>query len=252
MLLYFTGSGNSRYVADALAQRLSDEAVSLNSVLKTGSPKNFTSRKPYVVVAPIYAWRLPRVVEGLLRQCVFDGNSLLYFVVTMGAQSGACDRCCEKLCRETGMRYMGLRGVVMPDNYVLSSTMPDRAEIDRILAEAEPVIDQIAASIRGQIPLVKTDKTVMDRLLTGVINPLFYRFVVTDKAFAASDACISCGLCQQLCPVNNIRMENGRPVFQGRCMHCYACIHRCPKAAIDIRGKTETHGRYVCPPYPRK
>ena len=50
MLLYFTGSGNSRYVADALAQRLSDEAVSLNSVLKTGSPKNFTSRKPYVVV----------------------------------------------------------------------------------------------------------------------------------------------------------------------------------------------------------
>ena len=44
-------------------------------------------------------------------------------------------------------------------------------------------------------------------------------------------------------------MENGKPIFKNSCVSCYGCIHRCPVEAINIKGKTKKHGRYVCPEY---
>ena len=56
MVLYFTGTGNSKYVADFLADKLQDEAVSLNDMLKNNLPRETESEKPFVWVAPIYAF----------------------------------------------------------------------------------------------------------------------------------------------------------------------------------------------------
>ena len=49
----------------------------------------------------------------------------------------------------------------------------------------------------------------------------------------ATDACIGCGKCVELCPLNNIRLENGKPVWGKHCTHCMACICYCPKEAIE-------------------
>ena len=34
-------------------------------------------------------------------------------------------------------------------------------------------------------------------------------------------------------PLNNIRLENGKPVWGKHCTHCMACICDCPKEAIE-------------------
>ena len=49
--------------------------------------------------------------------------------------------------------------------------------------------------------------------MSGPVNPVFYRFFVKADAFRATDACIGCGKCVELCPLNNIRLENGKPVW---------------------------------------
>ena len=65
-----------------------------------------------------------------------------------------------------------------------------------------------------------------------------------------TDECISCGLCERQCPLNAIRMENGKPVWvKDKCTLCLGCLHRCPKAAIHYgtNEKTVLHGRYLNP-----
>jgi MinD superfamily P-loop ATPase len=68
-----------------------------------------------------------------------------------------------------------------------------------------------------------------------------------DKNFHATDACIHCGLCAQVCPVANIVMEKGVPRWQGSCQGCLACLHWCPKEAVQYKQSTVKRGRYHHP-----
>ena len=74
MILYFTGTGNSKFVADYLAEHLNDETISMNNIIKNSEKLVCDSEKPYIVVAPIYAWRYPAVIEELLRKSELKGN----------------------------------------------------------------------------------------------------------------------------------------------------------------------------------
>ncbi len=56
------------------------------------------------------------------------------------------------------------------------------------------------------------------------MNPVFYRFFVKADAFRATDACIGCGKCVELCPLNNIHLENGKPVW-GKTLHPLHGVH---------------------------
>ena len=76
MVLYFSGTGNSRYCAELTARLLGDEAVDLRPLLQ--KPKSaWHSERPWVIVAPVYAWRLPRVVAALLRRSRWSGSRIM-------------------------------------------------------------------------------------------------------------------------------------------------------------------------------
>ena len=82
MVLYFTGTGNSKFVAVALAEALQDSVLSLNSVMQRGESLSVYSEKPYVIVAPIHAWRYPQAVEQMLQEGDFQGCKDVYCVAT--------------------------------------------------------------------------------------------------------------------------------------------------------------------------
>ena len=67
------------------------------------------------------------------------------------------------------------------------------------------------------------------------------------ETLRATDACVSCGQCAQACPMNNITLAGGRPVWGGACTHCMACISLCPKGAIEYGRGTVGRRRYRCP-----
>lgn len=249
MILCFSGTGNSLYAADVLADAIGDEVVSLNDIIKNDRRMLFNSKKPFVVVSPIYAWRLPKLIEDVISRAGFNGNSEMYFVCTMGSDSGNCDKYCQKLCEKKGMKYRGFCGVVMPSNYLLSYIETDEAKNKQKIVEAIPVLMQLADSIRKGEMIEKRDKAAFASVKSGMVNSLFNKHMVSAKDFVISDDCTGCGNCASVCPVNNVKMIEGRPLFGSRCMNCFACINRCPAKAIDIKGKTEKRGRYVCPEY---
>ena len=44
--------------------------------------------------------------------------------------------------------------------------------------------------------------------------------------------------------MNNIRLENGKPVWGKNCTHCMACICYCPKEAIEYGKKSKGKPRH--------
>jgi len=249
MILYFTGTGNSKFVADYLAEKLDDETVSLNKIIKSGEKLNCSSEKPYVIVAPIYAWRLPAVVEETITNSQLDGCKNVYCIITMGENSGNTDKYIKKIISDKGMNFTGYIGVAMQNNYLFMEKMPKPREAAKALNIVIPKLDKIAASINAGQPLKKDDKTPMAALMSGVVNMGFNRFMVKNQELKADSDCISCGKCAQLCPVNNIDMSEGKPSFKGNCCGCLACLHHCPKQAINVKNQTQDKGRYICPEY---
>ena len=247
MIFYFTGTGNSRFAADLLAQKLSDQVVSLNQVFREKQPLTFSSQSPFVVVSPIYAWRLPKPVEDFLSQAEFTGSSKLYLVATMGASCGGAGAYAQQKLAGKSIDYMGLTGIVMPDNYLISFQMPSQQEALSILRAALPTLDQIAQTIAAGDPLPPSSSKG-GWLLSGLVNWGFSHFMMSSKAFTVSDACVGCGKCAAECPVGNITLTGGKVRFSNHCSFCLGCIHRCPVHAIDYKGKGRKHGYYLCPP----
>ena len=80
--------------------------------------------------------------------------------------------------------------------------------------------------------------------MSGPVNPIFYKFFVKANAFTASGACIGCGQCAKRCPMNNITLKDGKPVWGKNCTHCMACICYCPVSAIEYGKKSVGQPRY--------
>nr|WP_326127064.1 EFR1 family ferrodoxin [uncultured Oscillibacter sp.] len=244
MVLYFSGTGNSRYAAQRIAAALGDELLSMNDRIKEGDTSPVKTDDLLVIVTPTYAWRIPRLVKNWLRRTEFLGAKQAWFVMTCGGEIGSAAKYNHALCREKQLDYMGTAQIVMPENYIAMFNAPQAEEARQIVAKAEPDIDRaISAIATGQaFPVPRNN--LYDRFMSGPVNPIFYSFFVKAKAFAASNACTGCGQCARLCPTNNITIQNGKPVWGGDCTHCMACICHCPAEAIEYGKKSIGKPRY--------
>lgn len=245
MVFYFSGTGNSQLAAKQIAAELGDELISINQCLKKGKKKEFQSECPLVFVVPIYAWRVPKVVDQWIRANRFEGNQNAYFILTRGGSTeGNAAAYAAKLCAETGLIYRGLASVQMPENYIALSVAPSESECTSMIARAKPVFSSLAGQIRQGSSFPKTPVSLGGRFISGPFNPLYYRFYIKDKGFTVSDGCVSCGKCEKRCPLNNISIVDGKPVWKGNCTHCMACICGCPTEAIEYKSISKGKRRY--------
>ena len=244
MILYFTGTGNSRYAARQLGKVLEDEVYPIQGDLKANREGVFDSQRPYVFVSPTYAWRLPRVVEEYIIQSRFEGSRMAYFILTCGDSVGAAAEYAAALCRKKGLEFRGLGEVVMPENYIAMFPVPPAEEAAQICNAAEPVLAELAELIREGKSIPSPKAGILGKMESGPVNRLFYPLFVSAGGFWSTDTCVGCGLCQEQCPLNNIRLKEGRPVWGSHCTHCMACICGCPHEAIEYKKRSKGQPRY--------
>lgn len=249
MILYFTGTGNSKFVADYLAEHLDDETVSMNKIIKNNEHLVCESEKPYIIVAPVYAWRFPKIIEDLIKKSELKGNKNVYCIATMGENSGNADKYLKKLITAKGMHFTGFTGIVMQNNYLFMEKMPKPRDAVKILNNSIPKLEAVAQAIKEGKHLNKDDKTQFAFFMSSAVNAGFNKFMVKKQKFTVDIDCISCGKCITNCPVNNIVMKDKKPTFSGNCTGCLSCLHHCPKQAINVRNETQNKGRYVCHEY---
>ena len=247
MILYFSGTGNSAHVANKLAEQLGDTALNLGYYIKNDIHKPIHSDRPWVIVVPTYGWQIPHVVKDWLLQTELTGCRDAYFVMTCGDDIGNATKYNAILCEKKNWNHKGTARIVMPENYIALFDAPDLETSKRIVRAASRVIKKTGDYILQGGNLPKSKITLKDKIKSGPVNTLFYRLYVKAKKFCTTESCTGCGLCENLCPMNNITMKKGTPVWGKNCTHCMACICGCPMEAIEYGKVSEGKPRYKCP-----
>ena len=246
MILYFSGTGNTRYAAETLGEMLFDETKDMKELIRNGTKVKFYSETPYIICAPVYALRFPPVVESFLENSDFWGSSEVYFVATCASQTGGAAKYLRDICRRKGLTFKGFTGVPMPENYIVIYKVPSEKEQDAIFRRANDELVRIGNTVIRREQLTDRFDSLPLKAITGFFNPWFYGAVVSSRKFRATNKCTGCGKCTSVCPYDSIKLVGGRPQWADKCTHCMACISGCPSEAIEYGRSTKGKKRYIC------
>ena len=247
MIIYFSGTGNSRFVARKIAELTGDTLCDAAQYTREGKGADFAKPGKYVFVSPVYVSAPPRAFLDFIRRSAFPNNVRAYFIMTCAGGMGGSPEYCRRIASEKGFAYLGTAQVCMPQNYIAFFKTHEAAENREKIREALPVIEGIAEFILEGSELPNPGMKAWEYLSTEMIIGMYYRDFMKAKAFRVSDACIGCGRCAAVCPLANITLRDKRPVWGDNCTHCMACINLCPKQAIEYGRHTVGKPRYQGP-----
>ena len=247
MIVYFTGTGNSRRAAQLLASRLGRPLTDAFSYIREGKQLSLASEQPWIFVSPTYGWQLPHVFRDLILNADLQGSRDAYFVMTCGAGVGNAEQYLRQLCDKKGLTFKGLQPLVMPENYIAMFPVPDERAAGVLIKKADKQLERAVPLMAQGLALPAVKAGLAGKAMSSVVNTVFTRGVVTAKPFRVTADCTGCGKCTRVCPQNNISLASGRPVWSAECIHCMACINHCPAKAIEYGKKSVGKPRYLCP-----
>ncbi len=246
MVLYFSATGNTEYIAQEIAKRLNDECINLLDRVKNNNHDVLHFDTPFIICAPVYVCEMPRFLSKYLKKQTFTGNKDVYFIFTSGGYCGISGQLAKSIFRKKKMNYRGHAEFKMPRNYVASDSYPmlEKAEVEERILQSYDKIDSVVADIQAGNKLKARHIFLFESIITIPFNPVWCKFKLKAKDFYATDKCVGCGKCANVCPLNNISVKDRKPVWQHNCTHCMACIGNCPTRAIEYGTITQKKEPY--------
>lgn len=254
MIFYFSGTGNTAYVAEELGRNLGDTVLSIFDRAAVNPKPDGAS---VGIVTPVYSWGIPPVMKGFIRSLresgfwdvVKERNMHVWCVLTCGDEVALSAQMMDKLLSDFGIRLHSVWSVIMPNNYVLLPGFDvDPIEVaERKIMEAPGHIGNIVAKIKSGEPAFEVTVGSMPWLKTKLIYPLFKKWGIIRSLWHYTDACVGCGKCESVCSCGNIVLKDSRPTWGKNCMSCLACYHGCPKHAVAYGNFTKNKGQYHFP-----
>jgi len=246
VIYHFTGTGNSLAVARRLAGGLGAPPPEPMARL-LGGAATAPGAEAVGLVYPVHHWGPADLVLRFARGLQVPEGAYVFAVATYGNHSGRAFQDLGHALKEGGGQGLDagfhLRTV---QNYVPVFPLPGEDVLRRVLAEADAQADRIVARVKARDAGEREHwwwrPSVRAYYLSSKMG--LHR---KDEQYTVSSECDSCGVCARVCPVGNIGLVEGRPVWQHRCEQCFACLNWCPKAAIDWAGATRGMGRYHNP-----
>ena len=225
-VFFFTATGNSLYAA----KKFSQEPISIPQVMR-GTERHF-SGDSIGIVFPDYTAEPPKMVKEFLRQCTFD-TPYLYMIITYGHDISDAPEFTARLAREEwGLHVDYIAPILTVDNFL-------------------PVFD-----INEELAIVKQEDRQLEAALQDVQNRKKYIPEATEEGrelhrrvakmqkiagilpvnqLKVGKGCNGCGICQKVCPTQNITMTDGKAVHGKDCEFCLACANLCPQKAVRPR-----------------
>lgn len=257
MIICFSGTGNSRIVADRLQEILGDEIVRFapGLMLKPERVHLSVYDERVIWVFPVHGWNIPQLTREVIKKATISAIDPVnhYMVCTCGDDIGRTHIEWRKLMAQRGWSARSAFSVQMPNTYVILKGFDvDSPEVTQAKLQAMPGRVAEIANFISEHPLDVTDDVVAGSWAwakTAVLNPLFRTFLFSYKGFHTTDGCKGCGLCARNCPIRNITIEDGRPRWHNDCLMCLRCYHICPSHAVRYGKQSEGKGQYLAPGY---
>lgn len=237
VIYYFTGSGNSLYIAKKIASALGD--TKLLSIKKEQQAFDTKGYERVGIIFPIYYDKMPVFVESFIKKIKIYNNQYLFGLATFGGLMGMALEDLRARYNSEGFKLNGEFGIRMPGNNIVEYGALPNIINNFILSRSEKKIDRVITIIKEKKGTKQINAALLKALYGNSENGKVFlekarkNFLVNDKKFTV-DGCNSCGICEKVCPVQNIKLENGNPVWQHQCEQCMGCIQWCPKGSIHI------------------
>jgi flavodoxin len=244
-IFYYSGTGNSLKIARDISAKLKNsEIIPIAKLWKQDTivPQS----KKIGLIFPLYFMGCPSIILEFLNKLEVNKVNYIFAVVTShhGSSGGTLYQINKILKKKSKALNAGF-SIRMPGNYIPMYDIASKESHKIDFEQAEQKIEIIANIVNNDENQLKIK---FFSFIGSFFNKLFNRKVnKSDVNFYADEKCNSCEICEKICPVNNIKIIDGKPEWQHKCQRCLACIHFCPQKAIQYGKRTAKRKRYHHP-----
>jgi ferredoxin len=254
-IYYFSGTGNSYYVASYLAQKLSAE---MKPIIRYKDKEEIISEASIVgLVFPIYDFKAPEIMYQFINRLQTPEDTYFFAVCTYGIKPLKTMKKLGAVLTLNDKKLSAGFTVNMPHNglgYRMISREKQQKMFNDFKNKSEMILYQVTSKKQGHIEYSNIiDHLVLIgiflRLMPKIIPMLLQAFLKgwNSLGFYSDGSCNGCGICSKICPVDNIQIYDHRPRWGDTCLNCFACFHWCPQRCIQIANLTKKMQRYHHP-----
>jgi len=234
-MFYFSGTGNSKYVAELFCQHGKAQCHSIEE--KVNFENLIDAEDVIGFCYPVYFSSVPRMMREFAARHIkaLKGKKLIVFC-TQFMLSGDGSRAFVKLFPENYIEVIYTEHFFMPNNMPDVPILPMASDksIEKSLARANRKMESVCRHIQdGKIK--KRGFSILSRTF-GMPQSVFMEAVErrANRAVNIDSDCTKCGLCVEICPMENFSVEDGQIKHKHNCTMCYRCINACPEKAISV------------------
>jgi ferredoxin len=223
-IIYFSGTGCTAKVASALEKEFINNNIIANKHELKGKFQAESNGDLLIILFPVYAANAPKSIYEWVEAVSF-GNGKKTAVISV---SGGGEMVFNTACRLATIKNLIKKDYdVFYEEMFIMPTNCFSANSDTLNAMLLNVLPKKASDVVGQLitgGIHRKKPYILDKFISKamIIERRMSKFF--GKKLSANNNCTGCGLCAQNCPRNNIKMENGKPVFNNECVICLKYI----------------------------
>lgn len=236
LLVYFTGTYNTRYLTERVAKNLIERGHTVDKVeINKETPIADTKGYDFIGFSyPIYGFNTPLAFDKYIKKLEFTPGQKYFIYKNSGetlAMNNASSRGVLRLMKRRKAVFAGEYHFVMPYNIHFKY---DDAFVREILEKDEKLAKIMIYNLEnGKLHEVKS-KFIYNFSaffvgivkIAGNINSYLYK--------VKKDKCVKCMKCVNTCPEKNIYIKGDKIKFHHHCDMCMRCSFYCPTDAIKI------------------
>jgi Pyruvate/2-oxoacid:ferredoxin oxidoreductase delta subunit len=243
-LFYFSGTGNSLAVTREIAKKI--EANSICNM--ADSIETEVSEDVVGFIFPVYFQDMPESVKNFINKIEFKNNPYIFGIATCNGGPGFTLFNLDKILKSKSQKLSSGFTLTMPGNSVIIFDLTSNLELQgerfrnsgiKLQKISEIIKKRLNEGIEGE----NKTKDRLEGFITRFVATKIYR---AHKRFITNEKCIKCGMCQRICPQNNINV-NKNVSWGNNCDLCLACFHWCPQNGIELGNSTKNRIRYHHP-----